>query len=195
MRQFEPNEDDKLISKVKEGDMKAFEVLIIKYQKPIYALCRRMTGEHQSADDLSQETFIKAYTSIQRFRTGMNFFSWIRKIAINNSLNYLKTRRREEPLGAREEKVTANLNGSQPELPQEKLQRKFMENKFQEALEALPPDQKTIFILRVFENQSYKGISEMLNIPHGTVMSRLSRARKKLKERLAEYLQGEADGS
>ena len=80
-------------------------------------------------------------------------------------------------------------NGSQPELPQEKLQRKFIENKFQEALEALPPDQKTIFILRVFENQSYKGISELLNIPHGTVMSRLAYARGKLKQELSRQLE------
>lgn len=188
MRQFEPNGDRKLITKAKTGDMNAFEALIMKYQKPIYALCRRMTGEHHSADDLSQETFIKAYTSLHTFRDGMNFFTWIRKIAINSSLNYLKSRRREEPLGARENQVTANLHGSQPELPQEKLQRKFMENKFKEALDALPLEQKTIFILRVFENLSYKDISELLSIPQGTVMSRLSRTRQKLKTVLAEYL-------
>jgi RNA polymerase sigma-70 factor (ECF subfamily) len=188
MRQIENNGDRPLIAKAKAGDMMAFEDLIRKYQRPIFGLCQSMAGDFQSADDLSQETFIKAYHSLQSFKDGMNFFTWIRKIAVNNCLNYIKKRKREEPLGARENTVTANLLGSQPELPQEKLQRKFMENKFKEALEALPLEHKTVFILRVFENLSYKDISGLLNIPEGTVMSRLSRTRNKLKTLLAEYL-------
>ncbi len=188
MRQFEQNEDHKLILRAKDGDMDAFESLVKKYQKPVYALCRRMTGEHQSADDLSQETFIKAYISLQKFKDGKSFFSWIRKIALNNSLNYLKKRKREEPLGIRELKVTENINSTPQELPQEQLLRNGMEVKFKEALEALPLDQKTVFILRVLENLSYKAIADLLNIPEGTVMSRLSRSRKKLKTLLAEHL-------
>jgi len=188
MRQFEQNGDHKFILRAKDGDMEAFEILVKKYQKPVYALCRRMTGEHQSADDLSQETFIKAYISLQKFKDGKSFFSWIRKIALNNSLNYLKKRKREEPLGIREITVTENLNSSPQELPQEQLLRNGMEVKFKEALEALPIDQKTVFILRVFENLSYKAIADLLNIPQGTVMSRLSRSRKKLKTLLAEHL-------
>lgn len=188
MRQFDVNGDQKLIQKAKNGDMNAFEALVKKYQKPVYALCRRMTGEHQSADDLSQETFIKAYVSLEKFKDGMNFFSWIRKIAFNNSLNYLKARKREEPLGIRENIVTENHNRSPQELPQEQLLRDGMEAKFKEALEALPLDQKSVFILRVFENLSYKDIAALLNIPQGTVMSRLNRSRQKLKTLLAEYL-------
>lgn len=90
MRPFEQNGDHEIILKAKDGDMDAFEILVKKYQQPIYSLCQRMTGEHQSADDLSQETFIKAFISLQKFKDGMSFFSWIRKIAFNNSLNYLK---------------------------------------------------------------------------------------------------------
>lgn len=188
MRQYEKNGDKKLILRAKDGEMDAFETLVKKYQKPVYALCRRMTGEHQSADDLSQETFIKAYLSLQKFKNGMSFFSWIRKIALNNSLNYLKKRKREEPLGIREIKVTENLNSSPSELPPEQLQRNVLELKFKEAIEALPLNQKTVFILRVFDNLSYKVIADLLNIPPGTVMSRLSRSRNKLKSLLAEHL-------
>ncbi len=188
MRPFEQNGDHKIILRAKDGDMDAFETLVKKYQKPIYSLCRRMTGEHQSADDLSQETFIKAYISLQKFKDGKSFFSWIRKIAFNNSLNYLKKRKREEPLGIREITVTENLNSSPQELPQDQLLRNGLEVKFKEALEALPLNQKTVFILRVFENLSYKAIADLLNIPPGTVMSRLSRSRKKLKTLLAEHL-------
>jgi RNA polymerase sigma-70 factor (ECF subfamily) len=188
MRQLEQRGDSLLIRRAKDGDMDAFETLVKKYQKPIYALCRRMTGEHQSADDLSQETFIKAYLSLQKFKDEKSFFSWIRKIALNNSLNYLKKRKREEPLGIREMSATENLSSSPQELPHEKLLRKNMEANFKEALEALPLDQKTVFILRVFENLSYKAIADLLNIPQGTVMSQLSRAREKLKTLLAEHL-------
>ena len=188
MRQLEQNEDNKLIVRAKDGDMDAFETLVKKYQKPVYALCRRMTGDHQSADDLSQETFIKAYISLQKFKDRKSFFSWIRKIALNNCLNYLKARKREEPLGIRENTVTENLNSSPQELPQEQLLRNGMEVKFKEALEALPLDLKTVFVLRVFENLSYRAIADLLNIPPGTVMSRLSRSRKRLKTLLAEHL-------
>ncbi|MCJ7580511.1 MAG: sigma-70 family RNA polymerase sigma factor, partial [Candidatus Aminicenantes bacterium] len=176
MRQLEQRGDSMLIRRAKDGDMDAFETLVKKYQKPIYVLCRRMTGQHQSADDLSQETFIKAYLSLQKFKDEKSFFSWIRKIALNNSLNYLKKRKREEPLGIREINATENLNSSPQELPHEQLLRKNMEANFKEALEALPLDQKTVFILRVFENLSYKAIADLLNIPKGTVMSQLSRA-------------------
>jgi RNA polymerase sigma-70 factor (ECF subfamily) len=188
MRQYESNGDHDLVSKAKDGDMTAFETLVRKYQKPIYAFCYRMTGQHQSADDLSQETFIKAFVSLQSFKDGMDFFPWIRRIAVNNSLNYIKKRQREEPLGAREENIAADRKHLHQELPQDKLQRRLMENKFNQALEALPVEQKILFVLRALENLSYRDISELLNIPLGTVMSRLSRTRKKLKTILAEYL-------
>lgn len=188
MRQSEKNEDHNLISRAKEGDMTAFEDLVRKYQKSIYAFCHRMTGRHQSADDLTQETFIKAFVSLQTFRDGMDFFPWIRKIALNKSLNYLKTSKREEPLGAKEDKIAADRKYLHQELPQEKLQRKLLKDKFTKALEALPLEQKTLFVLRVFENMKYSEIADLLDIPIGTVMSSLNRTRQKLKAILAEYL-------
>lgn len=189
MSQNEKSEERMLIGKAKKGDTDAFEFLVKKYQQSIYYLCHRMTGAHQSADDLSQETFIKAFFSLHKFRDGMNFFTWIRKIAVNSSLNFIKSRKREEPLGRRENMITSNPNSSPQELPQEKLERSRMEKKFKVALEELPSDQKAVFILKVYEDQSYKEISQLLNIPHGTVMSRLNRAREKLKKSMAEYLQ------
>ena len=187
MRQYGKNGDRLLILKAKKGNMEAFEALVRKYQKSIYVLCHRMTGTHQSADDLSQEAFIKAYISLATFKDGMNFYTWIRKIAVNNSLNYLKTRKREEPLGGRENRISSIPDAAEQELPQEKLQRNRITQKFEEALKALPYDQRIIFILRVYENQSYKEIAEMLSIPEGTVMSRLSRTRKKLRAALDAF--------
>lgn len=194
MSQYENEEDRMLIAKAKKGDAVAFESLIKKYQKPIYYLCHRMTGAHQSADDLSQETFIKAYLSLQKFKEEMNFFTWIRKIAVNSTLNYLKIWKREKPLKEDVQYPTHNpgmhIHNQNQEMPLERLERTQMEEKFAEALKSLPSDQRAIFILKVYENQSYQNISQMLNIPQGTVMSRLNRARKKLKEAIAEFLEG-----
>jgi RNA polymerase sigma-70 factor (ECF subfamily) len=187
MRQQQKNEERMLITKAKQGHTEAFETLVKKYQQSIYSLCRRMTGTHQSADDLSQETFIKAYFALDRFKDGMNFFTWIRKIAVNSSLNFLKSSKREEPLGSRAENIPSHSAVGQ-ELPRDMLQRNQMEQTFRKALGALPDEQKIVFILRVFENQSYKEMAKFLNISQGTVMSRLSRAREKLKSSLAEYL-------
>ncbi len=187
MRQDEKKEERMLITQAKNGNVSAFETLVKKYQNSIYYLCRRMTGSHQSADDVSQETFIKAYFALNSFKDGMNFFTWIRKIAVNNSLNFIKVSKREEPLGDRAEKIAGNSSMGQ-ELPHEMLQRNQTEQKFKKALKALPPEQKIVFILRVYENLSYKEIAQLLEISEGTVMSRLSRAREKLKSMMAEYL-------
>ncbi|NIO49016.1 MAG: sigma-70 family RNA polymerase sigma factor [Candidatus Aminicenantes bacterium] len=188
MRQREKISEKKLVALAKKGDMQAFESLVRKYQRSIYYLCRRMTGTHQSADDLSQDTFIKAYTSLSAFKDGMSFYTWLRKIAVNNNLNFLKAHRREELLGEKDNTVPEDASSTHHELPPDALQRNRLEQKLMEALDALPVDQKIIFILRIYENQSYKEISQTLNLPNGTVMSRLSRARKKLKELMADYL-------
>lgn len=188
MRQMDKADEKRLVSRAKEGDMEAFETLIRKYEKNIYFLCHRMTNTHQSADDLSQETFIKAYFSLNKFKDGMNFYTWIRKIAVNTTLNYLHRRKREEPLGEKDERITSSDSSRNLESPHEELQRLQMENRFRNALEALPPDQKIVFILRTCDNLSYKEISHILKIPEGTVMSRLNRARKKMKVFLSDYL-------
>ena len=190
MSQQEHHEEKNLIVKAKRGDTKAFESLVRKYQKPIYYLCYRMTGAHQAADDLSQDVFIKAYFALSRFKEELNFFSWIRKIAVNRAINYLKVWKREKPMGGNDMRVSQNPDAPPQEMPEETYQRKQMEKTFKRALQELSAEQRAIFILKVYENQNYEQIAMTLDIPQGTVMSRLSRARQKLKNAMAEYLQG-----
>ena len=133
MSRHDNQEDRMLIVKAKSGDSIAYESLVRKYQKSIYFLCHRMTGAHQSADDLSQETFVKAYFSLSKFKEEMNFFTWIRKIAVNSTLNYLKIRKREKPLGrTNQDRQQSRL--SPRETPEKRLEHKRMEKKFQESL-------------------------------------------------------------
>jgi len=190
MSRTEHPEEKMLIAKAKRGDTHAFESLVRKYQKPIYYLCYRMTGAHQAADDLAQDVFIKTYLALSHFKEEMNFFSWIRKIAVNRAINYLKVWKREITMGGNEMRVSPNPDVSRQELPEETYQKKQMVKRFEQALQALSPEKRAIFILKVYENQSYEQIAKTLDIPEGTVMSRLSRARQKLKNEMAEYLRG-----
>ena len=190
MRPIADAADQEIISRAKGGDMTAFELLVRKYQRLIYALCHRLTGAHQAADDLAQETFIKAYVALPTFIDGREFYPWVRKIALNNSYNFLKRRNRESPLADEETLTRPNHLSSRQESPPEIAEREEMERKFKEALRALPADQKVIFTLRAVENLSYAEIAQTLHIPTGTVMSRLSRARKKLKAEMAAFLRG-----
>ena len=181
------NEQD-IISRAKGGDMNAFEFLVRKYQRLIYALCHRLTGAHQAADDLAQDAFIRAYQALPSFIDGREFYPWVRKIALNNCFNFIKKRNREAPLADEETLTRPNYLSSHHESPLETAERDELERKFKEALQDLPSDQKVIFTLRAIENLSYAEIAKALHIPTGTVMSRLSRARKKLKADMAGFL-------
>ena len=187
MKPNEQLEESSLIRNAKEGDMEAFESLVKKYQQMIYAFCRRLTGAHQSADDLAQETFVKAYFSLSAFDDHLPLYPWLRQIAMNSALNYLRFRKRERPLD--DEKVGASEWTSSPQdLPDDVLEKAEFEQKFEEALNTLPQDQKRIFVLRFYENLSYEEIARVLHLPPGTVMSRLNRARQKLKLLLADFV-------
>jgi len=168
--------------------MDAFESLVRKHQQRIYALCRRLTGAHQSADDLAQETFVKAYFALGRFDADWPLYPWLRKIAVNAGLNYIKARGRERsledgPPGDRRTPTAARADD-----PQERLERAEFQARFERAVETLPPDQKSVFVLRFHESLSYEEISRALGLPVGTVMSRLNRARRRLKDLLADSL-------
>ena len=168
--------------------MDAFEDLVRKYQQRVYALCRRLTGAHQSADDLAQETFIKAYFALARFDAEWRLYPWLRRIALNTGLNYLKSRRRERPLdeaalGPRRMPFSPPADG-----PEERLERAEFEERFERAVASLPSDQRSVFVLRFHEGLSYDEISRALDVPVGTVMSRLNRARQRLKDLLADSL-------
>ena len=181
-------EDAVLVRKAQQGDMDAFESLVRKYQQRVYALCRRLTGAHQSADDLAQETFIKAYFALARFDAQWPLYPWLRRIALNSGLNYLKARSRERPLeegmlGARRALFSAPTDS-----PEERLERAEFEAGFERAVASLPSDQRSVFVLRFHESMSYEEISRTLDLPIGTVMSRLNRARQKLKGLLADSL-------
>lgn len=190
MNQPEKDEEHMLITHAKQGNKEAFESLVKKYQKNIYYLCRKMTGAHQSADDLSQEAFVKAYFSLSSFKEKMKFFPWLRKIAVNSALNYLKKMGKEQPLNEESRLSPINPEAHHHGKALNRLHQNELNTKLKESIQKLPYGQKSVFILKVFEEMSYQEISESLDIPMGTVMSRLSRARQRLKTSLSQFLAG-----
>lgn len=177
------------VSRAKKGDKSAFEALVLKYQRKIYFLCYRIINDHDSADDLAQETFVKAYFMLNSFHDGKPFYPWLRKIAINLTLNHMRRKRREVMLSNHNLKRSGISN---PFI--EEKNSLYYENSIKKRIEeeilSLPLDQKAVFVLRYYEELSYEEISKVLKIPIGTVMSRLNRAREKLKSALLPYIKG-----
>ncbi len=186
------NKDDKddlkWVCKAKEGNRKAFEKLVLKYQKNIYFMVRKMIVDHSDANDIVQDTFVKAYLNLHRFDEQYPFYPWLHRIAINTTLNFqTKISRVKETFTNLEDNKVRQL-ALNNENPLEEIIESEMKEKVTEALQLLPFDQRMIFILRTSEELSYQEISDRLNISIGTVMSRLSRARSKLKNLLQPYL-------
>jgi RNA polymerase sigma-70 factor (ECF subfamily) len=178
--------DLELIHRVQQGETQAFDELMTRYAASIYKVAYSLLRNHADADDASQETFIRAYKAIARFDERFQFYTWARRICVNFCFNQMKRGRKflflPLPL-ADSETESADIADPKPVAADSGLRRDL-----DRALEKLPADQRTIFVLRVNEEMSYNEISEMLGIPIGTVMSRLNRAREKLRELLEEYM-------
>ncbi len=186
------NEKDVLkhIRKCLGGDSQAFEWIIKTYQKRIYFTILQVVIHHEDANDVLQDTLVKAYTKLNTYDDSYPFYPWLYRIAINTSLNHQKKKARQRALSLDDVEAT---NG-QAELAQSPQQMFDMEGselveKLKEALDDIPYEQRAVFMLRVNDGLSYQEISDTLEISIGTVMSRLSRAREKLRALLHGYLQ------
>jgi RNA polymerase sigma-70 factor (ECF subfamily) len=171
--------DEILLKAVKNGDCESFNPLVERYKLPLYKVMYRMVLNRDDAEDLVEEAFIKAYRSIKKFDTSRPFYSWLRRIAVNNAINFLKKERRNltEPLEFVEKKLSDTRND-----PVRMTEQKMVNERINMAMARLPEEFRIIISLKVEEDMSYDEISRVLKIPKGTVMSRLARARQKLKQ-------------
>jgi RNA polymerase sigma-70 factor (ECF subfamily) len=181
---FKSEDDEKLIAKAQEGDLYSFDLLVKRYQKKIYFLAYRMMKNHDTADDIAQETFINAYSSIKSFKLGYSFYTWLYRICMNLSINHLKRQKFVIPESQFEEGASPLEKETTKEDPLSLLVRKERERKIEQAIDSLPSKYKAVFILKVYEDLSYEEIAQTLKISLGTVMSRLFRARERLQETL-----------
>jgi len=178
-------EDDAgLVRAAQSGDQAAFSELVRRYQRAVYRVGWALTRNASDADDLAQETFVRAYQAIGRFRAGEPVYPWLARIATNLAFSLFRRRKRrpETPL---EPLLEAGQQWGVEDDPADRVATGERDRMLQEAFAELKPEHQAILALRVVEEQSYEAIAATLGVPMGTVMSRLSRARAELKARLA----------
>jgi RNA polymerase sigma-70 factor (ECF subfamily) len=184
---FNHQSDDELILKAQEGDSHSFDLLVRRYQRKIYFLAYRMVKNHDAADDMAQETFIHAYFAIKSFKIGYSFYTWLYRICMNLSINFLKRQKFVIPESQFEEEASPLEREATGADASDQLVSKELEKKIEEAVDSLPPKYKAVLVLRIYEDLSYEEIAKTLKISLGTVMSRLFRARERMQEMLKEY--------
>jgi RNA polymerase sigma-70 factor (ECF subfamily) len=195
-----PDADAPLIERVKQGDVKAFEMLVVKYQRRIERLIGRMVRDVDLVPDIAQETFIRAYRAIPRFRGESAFYTWLYRIAVNTAKKALMELKRdplvsETALASRDEddetsRVENELTDG--ETPDAVLASKQIAAAVNSAIESLSEDLRQAITLREIEGLSYEEIAELMNCPIGTVRSRIFRAREAIAVRLRPLVDARA---
>lgn len=183
-----------LIDRVLDGDISSFEFLILKYQKNLYGTVFNIVKEEEATKDIVQESFLKAYENLSSLRSKEQFYPWLKKIAINLSLMKLdKSKRYIDMYKDDEEGDDFFFNNQTDESnPEQELLTEELRRYVRKFVDSLPEKLRRVIILREVEDLSYEEIASILNIPVGTVRSRLFNARQIIKERLLR--QGLADG-
>jgi RNA polymerase sigma-70 factor (ECF subfamily) len=166
--------DHALIEQCKRGDRRALEALVGTYQKPVYNAAYRILGNPDDAADVAQTVFLKAFENLDKYNPKYKFFSWIYRIAVNQSINQLKRSRHQQLPEGYDVAGTGN-----PELD---AQAGDLSREIQEGLMALTENYRTVVVLRHFSDFSYRQISDVLQIPEKTVKSRLYSARQSMKD-------------
>ena len=186
--------DQALVERVQQGDKKAFDVLVLKYQHKVANLISRYIRDQAEVADVTQEAFIKAYRALPKFRGDSAFYTWLYRVAINTAKNHLAAQARRPPSDDIEAETAEQMDmggalkeGDTPE--RLALQREIAET-VQRAVDDLPEDLRTAITLRELEGLSYEEIAQAMECPIGTVRSRIFRAREAIDARLKPLLKG-----
>jgi len=173
-----------LVARARKGDASAFEEIVRRHQRRVYAVALRIVRAHDVADDVSQEAFVRAWRSLDRFEAGRPFAPWVCRIAANLAINHVRSpRAREDGLPEGHLETPGPDPGPLAAVLDDEAGRVL-----DAAVASLPAEQRAVFVLRAVEEMSYEAIADALGLSPGTVMSRLFRAREKLARALAPYL-------
>jgi len=193
------NSDAMLVERAVAGDSRAFDLLVIKYQRRIQRLIGRMVRDPGLVEDIAQETFIRAYRALHQYRGDAQFYTWLYRIAVNTAKKFLLELKRdpmtlETNLRQNDENDETYWRGSEPttdETPESVLAAKEIAGVVNLAIEALPEDLRQALVLREIEGLTYEEISEVMNSPIGTVRSRIFRAREAISARVKPLLESQ----
>jgi len=182
-----------LVERARKGDLSAYDELVRRYQERIYATLYNMTSNHEDANDLAQEAFIKAFQALKSFKGGSSFYTWIYRIAVNRTINFLKQRKNRAHLSLNDLDFNAE---NDPDLvalvsektPRREVQLSELQEKLNAAMQKLSEDHRLVITLHDIQGLSHEQIGEIMKCNIGTVRSRLFYARQQMQSYLSDYL-------
>lgn len=186
-------EDGPLVQRAQEGDMVAFDELVRRYQERVYSTIYHMTASHEDAADLAQETFIKAYQALKTYKGDASFYTWVYRIAINKTINFLKTRRNKTHLSLNDLDLNAEHDPGLVGLVSEKTPRRELgltelQEKLNAAMMKLSSVHRLAVTLHDVQGLPHEEIARIMDCNVGTVRSRLFYARQQLQAYLSDYI-------
>ena len=187
------SEDQQLVKRAQLGHLEAYDELIRRYQERIYATIYHMTANHEDANDLAQETFIKAYQALKSFKGDSSFFTWVYRIAVNKTINFLKQRKNKTHMSLNDLDFNAEHDPDLVALVSDKTPRRDvnlieLQEKLNGAMQKLSEIHRLVVTLHDVQGLSHEDISKIMGCNTGTVRSRLFYARQQLQAYLSDYL-------
>jgi len=179
--------DLELVKRVQRGEKAAFDLLVLKYQHRIGAVIGRFVPDYAEAQDIAQESFMRAYRALQNFRGDAQFYTWLYRIAVNTAKNHLVAMKRRPPTSDVETDDAEHFGGvrmQDNDTPEHELLREEIAREVSQTVAALPEELRQAITLREVEGLSYEEIAETMDCPIGTVRSRIFRAREAIDARL-----------
>ncbi len=195
-------DDRELVERVQEGDQDAFRILFDRYHRRAHAVAFGVVKNHQDAADVVQDGFVKVHRHIGQFQGSSSFYTWLYRIIMNLAIDHVRRRKNAKGVEyddgvGREADEIAGDGTLLPRIldanPSKTVIRRELLEKIQAALDELPEYHRAVIVLREIDGLSYEEMSEVLEVPKGTIMSRLFHARKKMQSALSEYMQGDLD--
>ena len=188
-----PPEEMELVGRARRGDLTAYDELMRRYQERIYATVYHMTSNHEDANDLAQEAFIKAFQALKSFKGGSSFYTWIYRIAVNKTINFLKQRRNKAQMSLDDLDINAEHDPDLVALISDKTPRREvglaeLQEKLNAAMQRLSEPHRLVVTLHDVQGLSHEEIGKIMDCNVGTVRSRLFYARQQLQAYLSDYL-------
>ena len=186
-------EEIELVQRARKGDMGAYDQLVRRYQERVYATVYHMTSNHEDANDLTQEAFIKGYQALKSFKGGSSFYTWVYRIAVNKTINFLKQRKNRSQMSLNDLDFNAEHDPDLVALISDKNPRREaglteLQEKLNEGMQKLSEPHRLVVTLHDVQGLSHEEIAKIMGCNIGTVRSRLFYARQQLQGFLADYL-------
>jgi RNA polymerase sigma-70 factor (ECF subfamily) len=186
-------EDEALVRRTQNGENAAFDVLVERYKERLYATVYHMTSNHEDANDLVQDTFIKAYKSLRGFRGQSSFYTWVYRIAVNRTINFIKRRKNRSQYSLDDLDSSIQTDPDLVELmshvtPRREVALTELQEKLNEALQQLSEPHRAVVVMHDIQGMTHADIARVMKCSEGTVRSRLFYARQQLQGLLSDYL-------